>query len=88
MAAKAEGDQSGILLEVLTDQPGMQLYSGNYMKAENKIKEGRKDKRREAFCLETQHYPDSPNQPHFPSTFLAPGEVYRSKTIYRFSVKD
>ncbi|MGZ5190462.1 MAG: aldose epimerase family protein, partial [Flavisolibacter sp.] len=61
--AKATGDLSGINMEVITDQPGIQLYTGNYMKGENKIKWGFTDDKRTAFCLETQHFPDSPNQP-------------------------
>jgi aldose 1-epimerase len=82
--ARATGDESGIVMDVLTDQPAMQLYSGNYMKSENGIKYGLIDKFRTAFCLETQHYPDAPNQPQFPSTILNPGEEFRSQTIYRF----
>jgi aldose 1-epimerase len=84
-AGIAIGDKSGIEMEVITDQPGMQLYTGNYMKGENTIKYGLKDKYREAFCLETQHYPDSPNHPEFPSTVLELGQVFRSTTIYKFS---
>lgn len=84
--AKATGDKSGISMEVITTEPGMQLYTGNYMKSENTIKYGWKDNYREAFCLETQHYPDSPNHPAFPSTVLEPGDVFRSTTIYKFSI--
>lgn len=83
-AARVTGDRTGIVMEVLTDQPAMQLYSGNYMKGEHTIKYGLVDKFRMAFCLETQHYPDSPNHPSFPTTLLKPGEVFRSQTIYRF----
>jgi aldose 1-epimerase len=83
-AAKVTGDLSGITMEVLTDQPGMQFYSANHLKGENRIKYGKVDGPREAFCLETQHFPDSPNQPQFPSTVLQPGEVFMSKTVYRF----
>lgn len=83
--AKATGNKSGIVMEVITDQPGMQLYSGNYMKSENKIKYGFVDNFREAFCLETQHYPDSPNHPEFPTTVLNAGEVFKSTTVYKFS---
>ena len=85
-AGMAIGDKSGIQMDVITDQPGMQLYTGNYMKGENTIKYGLKDNYREAFCLETQHYPDSPNHPEFPSTVLNPGDVFHSTTIYKFSV--
>jgi len=84
-AGIAIGDKTGIQMEVITDQPGMQLYTGNWMKGENNIKYGLKDNHRGAFCLETQHYPDSPNHPEFPSTVLSPGEVFRSTTIYKFS---
>jgi aldose 1-epimerase len=86
-AGIAIGDKSGIAMEVITDQPGMQLYTGNFMKGENTIKYGLIDNHREAFCLETQHFPDSPNHPEFPTTVLNPGEVFRSTTIYKFSVK-
>lgn len=85
-AAKAVGDKSGIAMEVLTNQPGMQLYSGNYLKSENKIKYGCVDQFREAFCLETQHFPDSPNHLNFPTTVLHPGEVFQSTTVYQFSI--
>jgi aldose 1-epimerase len=84
-AALVTGDLSGITMEVLTDEPGMQLYSANHLSGENRIKYGLIDGRREAFCLETQHFPDSPNQPQFPTTVLKPGEVFRSKTVYKFS---
>jgi aldose 1-epimerase len=87
LAGTARADKSGIVMEVITDQPGMQLYTGNFMKSENTIKYGLKDHRREAFCLETQHFPDSPNHPDFPSTVLQPDEVFRSTTVYKFSVK-
>lgn len=83
LAAGAVGDKSGIALEVLTTEPGIQLYTGNFMKAHHQIKYGFRDQRREAFCLETQHYPDSPNQPKFPSTVLKPGERFKSQTIFR-----
>lgn len=86
-AGTAIGDKSGIAMETLTDQPGMQLYTGNWMQGENTIKYGLKDNSREAFCLETQHYPDSPNHPEFPSTILNPGEVFRSTSIYKFSAQ-
>jgi aldose 1-epimerase len=83
LAAKAVGDKSGIVLEVLTTEPGVQLYTGNFMKAHHSIKYGFRDERREAFCLETQHFPDSPNQPQFPSTVVKPGERFNSQTIFR-----
>jgi len=84
--AKATGDQSGISMEVITDQPGMQLYTGNHMKGKTVIKGGYKDEKRTAFCLETQHFPDSPNQPEFPTTVLKPGEKFLSSTYYKFSL--
>lgn len=80
------GDLSGIKLQVYTDQPGMQFYSGNYMTGENILRGGVKDKARTGFALETQHFPDSPNRPKFPSTVLKPGEVYKTTTIYKLSV--
>lgn len=85
--ATAVGDKSGIVMQVITDEPGMQLYTGNFLKGDNTIKYGLKDFRREAFCLETQYYPDSPNHPEFPSTVLEPDETFRSTTIYKFSVQ-
>jgi len=84
--ATATGNESGIVMEVLTDQPGLQLYSGNYMKGENRIKGGMKDDFRTAFCLETQHFPDSPNHPRFPSTVLHPDEPFYSRSFYRFHI--
>jgi aldose 1-epimerase len=83
--ATAKGDKRNITMEVITDQPGMQLYTGNYMKGENQVSGGFKDEFRTAFCLETQHFPDSPNHPEFPTTVLNPGEIFRSTTIYKFS---
>ncbi len=84
-AAKVVGDRTGIVLETFTDQPGMQLYAGNFMRGENTIKGGYKDEYRTAFCLETQHFPDSPNQPHFPSVVLRPGDPFNSVTVYKLS---
>ena len=73
------------MLEVFTDQPGMQFYSGNFMKGDNTIKAGAKDEYRTAFCLETQHFPDSPNQHHFPSVVLESGQEFKSRTVYKLS---
>ena len=84
-AATVTGDKSGITMQVLTTEPGLQLYSGNFMQSKNTFKSGVKDDFRTAFCLETQHFPDSPNQPSFPSTLLKPGETYRSTSVYKFS---
>lgn len=87
LAAKAVGEASGIALDVFTTEPGVQLYTGNFMKGVNKLKRGKKDEWRSAFCLETQHYPDSPNQPHFPTTKLKAGETFASQTIYKVSLE-
>ena len=78
---------SGRLLEVITDQPGMQLYTGNFLDGKNIGHGGKPLKFRSGFCLESGHYPDSPNHPDFPSTILNPGETLKTTTIYRFSVK-
>jgi aldose 1-epimerase len=87
LAATVLGDQTGIFMEVYTREPGIQFYSGNFMTGSNPLKNGKKDDHRGALCLETQHYPDSPNQPAFPSTELKPGKVYQTETVYKFSVK-
>ncbi|HEY9114728.1 MAG TPA: aldose epimerase family protein [Bacteroidales bacterium] len=82
-AAKASSPNSRRSIEVYTSQPGMQFYTGNFLKG-IKGKNGRLYKNHDAFCFETQHYPDSPNRPEFPSTLLKPGELYEETTIYRF----
>jgi aldose 1-epimerase len=74
-------------MEVLTDQPGVQLYTSNGMDGSIVGKGGARYPAHAGFCLETQHYPDSVNKPRFPSTLLRPGETFRSTTIYRFSAK-
>lgn len=84
-AARIKGDKSGIVMDVLTQEPGLQFYSGNFMQSKNTLVGGFKDDFRTAFCLETQHYPDSPNQPSFPSTVLKPGETYHTVSYYKFS---
>jgi aldose 1-epimerase len=78
---------SGRMLEVITDQPGMQLYTGNFLDGTQKGHGGKAFNFRSGLCLESGHYPDSPNHPEFPTTILNPGETYKSTTIYRFSVK-
>ncbi|MNL17178.1 Aldose 1-epimerase precursor [compost metagenome] len=83
-AARVTGDRSGIVMDVYTTEPGLQFYSGNFMQSKNKLRKGADDFRT-AFCLETQHFPDSPNQPGFPSTVLRPGQVYHSQSVYAFS---
>lgn len=83
-AATVKGDKSGIVMDVFTEEPGLQFYSGNFMKSQNTFKSGAKDDFRNAFCLETQHFPDSPNHPDFPSTVLNPGVIYETTSIYAF----
>jgi aldose 1-epimerase len=78
---------SGRMLEVITDQPGMQLYTGNFLDGKQIGHGGKAFKFRSGLCLESGHYPDSPNHPDFPSTVLNPGVTFKSTTIYRFSVK-
>jgi len=78
---------SGRVLEVITDQPGMQLYTGNFLDGKQKGHGGKAYNYRSGLCLEADHYPDSPNHPEFPTTVLNPGETFKSTTIYRFSVK-
>ena len=84
-AATVSGDQSGIVMDVHTEEPGLQFYGGNFMQSKNTFKGGTKDDFRTAFCLETQHFPDSPNQPGFPSTELNAGQIYKTSSVYRFS---
>lgn len=86
-AATVTGDQSGIVMQVYTQEPGIQFYGGNFLKGLNKLKGGGKDEFGTAFCLETQHFPDSPNQSAFPSTVLEPGKTYKTRTVYKFEVK-
>ncbi|MCJ8209309.1 galactose mutarotase [Mucilaginibacter sp. RS28] len=81
------GDQTGLIMKVFTTEPGIQFYSGNFMKGAFKMKGGHPDAHRSAFCLETQHFPDSPNKPQFPSTELQPGKTYKSITMYQFEKK-
>lgn len=87
LAASVVGDKTGIEMQVLTVEPGLQFYSGNFMTGKNKCKYNTTDTLRSAFCLETQHYPNSPNQPQFPSTVLKPGGVYKTTSFYKFLVK-
>ena len=87
LAARAQDPATGRALEVSTDQPGVQLYTANGLDGTIVGKYGQAYPRHAGFCLETQHYPDSVNQPGFPSTLLRPGETFRSTTPYRFSVK-
>lgn len=87
-AARAVEPESGRMLEVFTTQPGVQFYTGNHLKGDVKGKGGVVYSFRTGFCLETQHFPNSPNQPNFPSTELTPGEEFRSTTIFRFAVAE
>ena len=85
--ASAFDPLSGRLLEVFSDQPGIQFYSGNFLDGTLKSREGRNYGFRSGFCLETQHYPNSPNQQSFPSVILNPGEKYDTETIFKFSTR-
>jgi aldose 1-epimerase len=86
-AAEVYEPKTGRVLRVLTTEPGMQFYTGNFLDGTLRGKYGRVYHRRTGFCLETQHFPDSPNKPHFPTTVLRPGQTYRSTTIYEFSAR-
>jgi aldose 1-epimerase len=85
-AARLRDPDSGIQLELLTSEPGLQVYSGNNIKPGQIDDQGVEMRRRDALALETQHFPDSPNKPQFPSTRLEPGQVFRSTTLFRFSL--
>ena len=85
-AAKVYEPNTGRMLEVLTTQPGMQFYSGNFLDGSIVGKQGRVYLKHSGCCLEPQHFPDSPNHPNFPSTVLRPGEQYRHATVFKFSV--
>ena len=87
LAARVEEPVSGRVMEVLTNEPGMQFYGGNFLNGSDTGKSGKPYIFRTAFCLETQHFPDSPNHANFPSTVLKPGETYHSICIYRFTTK-
>jgi aldose 1-epimerase len=86
-AAEVYDPTSGRVLKVWTDQPGIQFYTGNFLDGSVKGKGGKPYERRTALCLETQHFPDSPNQPSFPTTELKPGERYHTVTVYSLSVR-
>jgi aldose 1-epimerase len=87
LAARVYQPTSGRVMEVLTTEPGVQFYCGNFLDGSNVGKGGKVYRHRYGFCLETQHFPDSPNKPDFPSTILRPGEEYTSRTVYRFSTQ-
>jgi len=84
-AARVVDPKSGRQMDIFTEEPGIQFYGGNFMDGSDVGKYGTKFEYRASFALETQHYPDSPNQPKFPSTILNPGETYKTKSIYKFS---
>jgi len=87
LAATVYEPQSGRFMEVFTNEPGIQFYCGNFLNGKEVGKQGKQYNYRSALCLETQHFPDSPNHPEFPSVVLRPGEIYNSVCIYKFSVK-
>ena len=84
LAARVVEPLSGRVLEVYTTEPGIQFYTGNFLDGTVVGKGGEAYQQRYGFCLETQHFPDSPNQPSFPSTVLKPGEEYRHTTVFKF----
>lgn len=86
LAARVTDPASGRVMEVRTTEPGVQFYTGNFLDGTIKNRKGVPYQKHAAFCLETQHFPDSVNHPAFPSTILRPGETYRTTTIYRFGV--
>jgi aldose 1-epimerase len=88
LAAKAYEPLSGRVLEAYTTEPGLVFYTGNHLNPGVIGRGQRPSVKYAAFCLETQHYPDSPNKPIFPGTILKPGEIYKSQTVFRFSVKN
>ena len=87
LAAKVVSPASGVTLEVFTNEPGVQVYTGNFLDGTVKGKKGITYNQRTGICLETQHYPDSPNKPQWPSVMLEPGKVYQSTCIYKFGVQ-
>ena len=88
LAATVHEPISGRFMEVFTNEPGIQFYTGNFLDGSLTGRGGVDYKYRSGFCLETEHFPDSPNQPEFPSVTLRPGETYKTNTVYKFSVKE
>ena len=86
-AARVVEPTSGRVLQVYTTQPAIQVYSGNFLDGTLTGKHGHVYQRRDGLALETEHYPDSPNHPQFPSTILRPGQTFHSRTVYAFSVE-
>ena len=87
LSAKLTSPVTGITLEVYTNEPGVQVYTGNFLDGTVKGKKGIVYPQRASVCLETQHYPDTPNKPHWPSAILEPGQTYRSQCVYKFGVE-
>lgn len=87
VCATLESPQTGIVLDIYTNEPGLQFYAGNFLDGTVKGKKGIVYNRRASVCLETQKYPDSPNKPEWPSALLKLGEKYESRCIYKFSVR-
>lgn len=87
LCARVYEPTTGRVMEVITTEPGVQLYTGNFLDGTITGKDGKVYKKNYAFCLETQHFPDSPNKPQFPSVVLNPGQRYETETVYRFSTK-
>jgi aldose 1-epimerase len=85
LAARVHEPSTGRVVEIYTTEPGVQFYSANFLDGTLTGKQGRVYRQHYAFCLETQHFPDSPNHPSFPSTILKPGQTYTSRTVYKFS---
>jgi aldose 1-epimerase len=88
LAARVLEPQSGRVLELSTTEPGLQFYSGNFLDGSLKGKGGVKYEKHSGFCLEAQHFPDSPNHPEFPSVVLRPGQTYRQETVFKFTVAE
>ncbi|MNY34130.1 Aldose 1-epimerase precursor [compost metagenome] len=86
--ATVSSPKTGIVMDILTEEPGLQFYSGNFLTGADHDGKGKASyPHRSAFCLETQHFPDSPNQPAFPTTTLKAGQEYKTVTVYKFSLK-
>ena len=86
-AATALHEESGRLVDVFTTEPGIQFYSGNFLDGSLKGKKDIYYQFRSGFCFETEHYPDSPNQPQFPTVTLKPDQKYQTTTVYKFGIK-
>jgi aldose 1-epimerase len=87
LAARVREPKTGRVMEMLTTEPGVQFYTGNFLDGKVKGKGGARYPKHTGFCLEAQHYPDSVNHPNFPSIILTPGKTYSQTTIYKFSAK-